>query len=280
MIEFTLGHKLARTIDILTQAVNEHHPVAVIAALSGGHDSIVVTDIMYRWLRRSAYAFKIGTLAIRTGLAADGWERLIEAMCYCGNYTGLEFAEGKGREWYSQNVAEFGFGFTPGHHVTYYRMLKQEAIRSHMKQTKLKRRDRVLYVTGVRRSESLKRQSTADVIRSGSRVTVNAIAHWEDEDIERYTKALLPWYHNPYYELHGTSGDCFCGWTHLHRIADFDEESPELASYLHALNAKQVESGSWQYGEVPELDSPSPSQSMPADSLCVNCMVHDRPNLM
>lgn len=275
MTEAFLGEKLHESVNIIEEAVKEHHPLAVFASFSGGRDSVVVTDLFFRWVTRHPISAKIGVFAIKTGFQADQWDRWIEEYCSKKEWP-LEFGEGYGREWYKQQVLQYGYPYARSHHVNIYRYLKQAAIERHVKATKLHRMDRVMYVTGVRRDESSKRKKTQHEYRKGARVGVNPLVNWTDSDVDLYIKTLIPDYDNPFYSLYGSSGDCYCGWTCTHTVDQFREESPDLARFLDELNVLSTRRGLWCYGERPTGDvkalvAAASNEEMPEDALCINC---------
>lgn len=198
---------------------------------------------------------------------------------YCDRHNWpVEFITGDGQKWYTQQVQKYGFGFSRSHHTNLYRYLKQHAIQRHIQTVKVGHFDRVMYLTGVRRSESTSRQNTKIVYRNGARVGVNPLIYWTDEDIDLYINTLLPDYDNPFYEIYGGSGDCYCGWTCTHRVEDFEKESPRLFNYLSTLNKTQIACGLWKYGEVPtkeqkQLVAELQNEEMPPDALCANCSI-------
>lgn len=261
-----IGMLLKKAVDIIEYAIAEHKPSSVFIAYSGGRDSAVVLDIAARM------QIADGIMAIDTGLSADSWTTLINIHAQKYGIP-LEFARGGHRDWYGKNVREYGFGYTRGHHTVYYRMLKQDAIRAHVRTHKTSHYDRVMYLTGVRRSESPQRAKTPASIRDGSRVSVNPLIHWRSESVAAYLKVMVPDYYNPFYERYGNSGDCYCGWTCQHAAHNFRDHSPDLAAYLEALSAEQSESGLHTYGERPKKDALTIDmfEDMPADSFCVNC---------
>lgn len=276
------SHQMVAALKLYRSALEEHAPTRVYIAFSGGRDSAVVLDLFARYHREHPHADRLPPLAVMvidTGLAADRW--LAWTIEYCAPYRlRVDVAHGHGRDWYAANVAAHGFGYTPGQHAVYYRMLKQRAIERHLQSVKTGWRDRVLYLTGVRRAESLKRRSARPTYRHGARVTLNPLIDWQNAEVHAYHSRLLPFYDNPFYARYGASGDCFCGWTCANRVTDFSD-SPRLQKFLCSLDSDARKSHGYGYGERPDrLDASPQSATMPEDSLCANCTQRALPGFL
>lgn len=258
--------KLHETVNILDEQFAKWLPHKVFVAYSGGRDSAVVLDIAIR----HNYKRLAGVMAIETGLAADGWRDMVRGHCDA-LAVNLEFVSGCGWEWYEEDVMRYGFSYTPGQHTIYYRMLKERAIYRHLKASKRGRRDRIVYLTGVRRSESAKRAKTPVSYRDGSRITVNPILHWSERDVERYLRFVADWWSSPFYATVGASGDCLCGWTCKHSAESVEENYPIIGARLVELSDRAESAGLWRYGVRGDSCKPSNEDKMPTDSLCSDC---------
>lgn len=254
------------TVELIDRAMAHWIPHKLFVAYSGGKDSAVALDIV----NRLKYKRYVGAMSIDTGISADGWLDMVSSHC-AGLGVSLDIVRGGGFEWYEKNVKNYGFGYTEGHHTVYYRMLKQEAIRKHLKSVKGARRDRIVYVTGVRRSESAKRANTPLWYRSGSRITLNPLMHWGSDDVNQYLAHVAKWWNSPFYETVGTSGDCLCGWTCRQPAQHIKSVHPLIGGKLVDLENKVLADGLWRYDERPKKSQQLPSDDMPNDSLCANC---------
>lgn len=263
-----IGVNLRDTSAMLDFAFWQHSRPLVYVAYSGGSDSAVALDVTKRWADSRGVGVK--AMAIDTGLSADGWRDMVTDHCKHAGVS-LEIVGGDSRyDWYRDNVREYGFGYTPGHHVVYYRMLKAHCIQQHLKSVKRHRRDRVLYVTGVRRAESAKRATAKYILRHGSRVTVNAILDWSNLAKRNYLMAMCKWWSNEYYSTLGNSGDCQCGWTCNNRLSDLSAY-PHLYAKITECESLAAANDSHRYGVRPEPHDASDDAAMPDDALCINC---------
>jgi len=268
MNDFFRKYYLSESISIIEQAIEKYNPSNVFVAYSGGRDSAIALDIATKIFSH------VQVMAIDTGLAHDKWRSIVERNVGQYKNTSLTIVEGLSWEWFSGNVLEYGFGYTPRQHSIYYRMLKERAINSLIQSSKTHYYDKIAFITGVRRAESTKRLKTPDVMCVGARVTINAIAHYDNLRAKEYHALNLPNYHNDCYSDIGNSGDCACNWTLGIKLADLEKTSPNLFEKMKALSDESLERGGWCYGtrpprELAELDNRG--EDMPNDSLCISC---------
>lgn len=259
-----LSAAIRKSYVVLADCLRQHSPKIIYVAYSGGRDSALVLALA------SNINADVRVMSIDTGLSADGWQDMVRS--HVAHYgLKLEIVPGAGWEWYAQNVRSYGFGYTPGAHVYYYRKLKQQAIQNHLQAVKSSHRERVVYLTGVRRAESVARSDKPYVLRHGSRVTVNMIAHWSN-DLTLRTVASMGHYHNPYYDTVGNSGDCLCGWTCRNTAEKIAQHYPIIGGKLIALSDELERAGGWRYGVRGDVQENNPP-TMPDDSLCAACGV-------
>lgn len=260
-----IGELLKDAIENVERAILEYLPHYVYIAYSGGRDSAALLDIIAR-LKPHNFA---GVMAIDTGLSCDGWADMIRQHTAANNLP-VDIVTGRGWAWYEQNVMDYGFGYTPNQHVIYYRMLKERAIHSHI--AKHPKKTRIMYLTGVRRDESIKRQNTPISMVYRRRITVNPLVNFTGAVIDRYLSTVAKWWNNPYYDTVGSSGDCLCGWTCKNSAQTIERVHPEIGGRLVSLSNRSVSAGLWPYGvRGDKYDPPHGSDTMPPDSLCVNC---------
>lgn len=260
---------------ILADAIEEHNPVAIYLALSGGNDSRCTTHVALPLLA-SDPRFR-GAVLVDTGIAVPEAHDAVR-----------EYAEGVGvpltiqrtPESYEAAVLEHGFP-GPSQHGMMYIRLKERAIRLVTAKAKegSSRLSRVMFVSGVRKYESKRRVALSrPVQRDGARVWVNPLFWWTTPERNAYQQANGI-SRNPISEIIcGSSGDCLCG-----AMADPDGEKemhslevwfPGTAARLRALERKARAAGVWcKWGHKPPpstADRSDPAQGvfMP---MCVGC---------
>ena len=173
---------------------------------------------------------------------------------------------GAGLDWYMENVRDFGFGYRIQHHAPYYQYLKRKAIEACVRDHKEHRLDRIAFITGVRRAESSYRAKRPILQRSGSRLTVNAIATYLDRDKIPYLKRAT-WYKGK------TTHDCLCNWHARFKLSEL--EGSAAYEPICKLSKDMIDDGMWGYGQEPDSDwmvDDSTHDDMDSDSLCVDCL--------
>lgn len=260
---------LYETEQAIVESYKRNDKALMYVAYSGGSDSALVMDIAIRVCRHHNISLK--AMSIDTGIACDGWHAMVQSHCDALSID-LEIVKGKHAEnWYIESAGNFGFGYTPATHTVYYRMLKQDAIQKHIRETKRHHHDRIVYITGVRRAESVRRSKTETEIRHGCRVTLNAIAHWSDALKSEYLDRYCTWWRNTYYDVVGNSGDCQCNWTCANSLKDL-EVYPKLHGIVSEAERRSIASGLNRYGvRLDEHTAMNAIDDMPVDSLCINC---------
>lgn len=248
---------------IVADAIAEHRPVAIIAAFSGGDDSIVSTHFAMANVP-GCVVFNAHTLVGLTPTRAH-----IAAVCErFGWPIEIYRAEREGKpkpfpasEWvdgetaYEECVLNFGFA-GPAMHARMYQRLKERPLARLMRDLKGgKRRGRILIVSGIRHDESARRagynRATMKVPGKGQ-VWVNPFYFRSAVDFEVYRQEFgLP--RNPVKRLCGISGECCCGAfgkPAVERPA-YRQVDPMFADYLDALEARVRERFPWGWGERP-----------------------------
>lgn len=98
----------------------------------------------------------------------------------------------------------------PMQHTRCYVNLKERAIEAMVRDRKTKRSDRVLALTGIRRAESARRRSRAQITKRGALVFANPLIDWSDSDLHRY-RAENDFPESDVAALLHRSGECNCG---------------------------------------------------------------------
>jgi 3'-phosphoadenosine 5'-phosphosulfate sulfotransferase (PAPS reductase)/FAD synthetase len=193
-------------VTILNDAIRDHGPRAIYIMLSGGNDSRTVATLAHNLLNgRRAYK---GAALMDTGIA------LAEAQVNVANFAaalGCPLTVVKTPQDYETLVRKHGFP-GPAQHTMMYRNLKERAVRVLTKHAKSMRRDRVLLISGVRQTESVKRMLLdSPVQRDGARVWVNPLFYWTTPERDAYMEAHGIERNPISGKICGTSGDCLCG---------------------------------------------------------------------
>ena len=259
---------------IMREAVEEatkdgHKIVATVALYSGGNDSTTMAHMFARGhfadtpfrVTHAAHAnTSIGIEETRQFVrdTCKSWDlKLIEKYCEPGKtyedlVLGKVFAYPRpgsprykpenGLEQHREQIWS-GFPSPPGHKIM-YNMLKERAmnkVRSDL--VKHPSRERVLYITGIRRDESQRRAKRPAVQRKGSAVWVSPLIEWTALDLNAYrfkylhTDLEVP--RNPVAELLHMSGECLCGaFGHEGELDEIARHFPEVAEKIRALQDK------------------------------------------
>ena len=233
--------------DLLDEAVKRWNPVKVIVLFSGGNDSVGTAHIAKAWA--DLRGRDISAAAIDTGLSVDGWRaHTVKAARACGFPLSIEGPHDP--HFYKEQVLEHGFPYTRTAHRIMYNRLKERVIRDILRNSKTERKDRVLFVTGIRRHESPERWDLNPLTRTRAACYVNPIIDYTDEMRDQYlADNELPT--NPFNQHGLGSGDCQCNWGAFVTLEELKEHSPNLYAKLAPIDAEVYERHGWHYGEVP-----------------------------
>lgn len=243
------------------------HIIGVVAAFSGGDDSIVSTHFANEVVG-DCVTFNADT---RTGLkpTRDHIDKMIQHHKWCAEIVPAN-AEGPPSEteknaevianWidgetaYEEFVLNHGFG-GPAMHPRMYQRLKERPLMALRRKLQAgKRGGRLIVVSGIRQDESSIRagykRAWQDVPKQG--VTwVNPFYYFTSSDFELYRQefGLI---RNPVKRLCGISGECCCGTFGSKCERDsYRKADPEFARYLDRLEQKVRERFPWGWGEGP-----------------------------
>lgn len=262
---------------IFQAALEEHRPVAVFLLTSGGNDSVVPLHLF------RDHPSVTAAVHIDTGIKVPEVEPHVKKTCDALGlkllvYRALEHTKADGTpdpQDYRDIVMKYGFP-GPAQHRIMYAKLKERQIRRLVRDHKTNRSERVMLVTGVRRSESRRRMGTTQEIqRVGGMVWVAPIANWGDLDMQVYRRHYnLP--ESPVSKKLGMSGECLCGaFATPGEFARLEQHYPEVADYIRRL---EQESGCpWRWEERPsrhliQSDAPGDDDL----HLCTSCVARGR----
>lgn len=224
---------------ILAEAKAEFNPVATISLFSGGHDSTVVTHLFRKEID---YIFHINT--------GIGIPQTNEFVRRASRDMGVELIEAvTPPEVYEDFLRRGNIGFPgPSGHQAIYWYLKQQRLRELRRRfINNPRKERVLYVTGIRTAESsrrMQRKMSVPIRREGSIVWVSPILEWDGRLMNRYFDAHPDCPRNEVSDLLHRSGECLCGA--FAKSAELDEIAvfyPEVAQRIRRLECELEEAG-------------------------------------
>lgn len=244
--------------DIYTRAVTEHNPERVFALFSGGNDSTVLVS----WAKRNLGSRLSAAVFIDTGTALPGVRAFAEDFCADREVPLLVYEAG---DEYDALVMEQGFPGPAAHRYAYVR-LKERQIDALVREHKGSRRDRIMLLTGVRRSESVRRMgTTAAVRRDGAQVWVAPLIDWTDGDMAEYRRAHgLP--QSDVAALMCRSGECNCGA--FARPGERDELRTLWPDWWAQRIAPLEEATGTRWGEAPPA-----AGSVAPGPLCSDCQL-------
>jgi len=254
--------------EVLTRAIEEYRPVRVFACFSSGNDSQVTTH----FAMQNNFAHEV--FNINTGIGIPEAREHFYRTCDRFNWP-MRVKTPPDLD-YEEMVMAHGFP-GPGAHTYPYSWLKQRAIEELMRETKRERSDRVMLITGVRRSESTRRMGHVEPIyRDGAQVWVAPMYAWSKREMDEYMERHML-VRNPVTENLGISGECLCGaFRSPGERKRLRVYYPDFDSYLCNLEdrAKEAKQPYCHWGSGIRLD---PNQEklnfMP---MCTGCLVQNR----
>lgn len=242
--------------EIMTEAMSKYKPVKIFACFSGGHDSICSTNFA---MQNGAHQ----VLHINTGIGIEKTRIFVRETCKKMNWPLLEVTPPD--KTYEDFVMKYGFP-GPGAHKYAYIWLKERALMKVIRETKIHRLDKVMFVTGVRQQESTRRMGHVRPIQKrGSQIWVAPIIGFSKMDCSKYMKENnLP--RNEVVDLLHMSGECLCGsYARENELEEIRLWFPDVVGRIERLQEAVKKAGKqcvW-----------GPRNSMPSGNnpLCVGC---------
>lgn len=195
----------ARSFEIIEEAVDrlvgDREIVARAVLYSGGNDSTTLVHLLRD--------FATTAIHVNTGIGIEATRAFVRDVCASW---GLPLIEKHPPVAYRDLVLRFGFP-GPAKHPMIYARLKERGLDEarkdlgcHRSQTR-----RALYVAGIRREESQRRQDRTRYEADGSVVWVSPLAEWTKLDLNTYRLMHPDVPRNPVADLLEMSGECLCG---------------------------------------------------------------------
>jgi 3'-phosphoadenosine 5'-phosphosulfate sulfotransferase (PAPS reductase)/FAD synthetase len=269
----TLGQKIADALAIINTTLVEHAASEIWAGFSGGHDSLVIADLLSRHTRFA------GTFHANTGIGVEATRQYVRDLSRLNNW-GLR--EIHTDESYDRIVTGIGF---PGaaHHRIMYARLKDRPVMELLRTRKRHRRDRIMLATGIRNSESHRRMGYAETTNKvGALIWVNPLLHWSKDDRDQYIADRgLP--RNEVADALGMSGECLCGaYAKPGELARVRRVDPGVAARIDGLNGVCVPKFGWGWEEQPPRGHVTPREELSAvltkAPLCAGCNLRHHPD--
>lgn len=236
-----IEQKVSVAFGRLSAAIKIFDPIEVFGLYSGGHDSFSACYIASLHPRFS------GAVHINTGIGIEETRVHVRVTCAerswrLHEYKAMENTNAKGEpdpQDYEALVLAYGFP-GPFHHRKMYNRLKERPLRCLERDCSATTRHPVVYVSGCRSAESIRRMgNTNEVDRDGRRVWVAPCHDWQKSDTSElieFAKARR----NVVVDLIHKSGECLCGA--YAQKGELDELSlfPQTqAAYFRILNLQK-----------------------------------------
>lgn len=277
-------NKLKVANRIIKEAIEAYEPARVLALLSGGNDSTTMLRAVRRWVAQPPN----GVLHINTGIGIPQTRRFVRSTCKHWNLPlhevtpppilsprdqartakseeAIAFMKDLHRrlqkaeiDWYSltpyeQLVVRFGFPGPAGHRLAYIR-LKERSLEKFLAETRSKRGEKVLLLSGVRLTESTRRMAMHNLVeKKGGQIWLNPFFFFSKEDLAAY-RARFDVPHNEVSDHLHMSGECLCGaFAKPGELEEIRFFYPEVADYIEQIQelAKSVGNPRCQWGPAP-----------------------------
>ena len=260
---------------ILAEAMLKEKPSKAFVLFSGGKDSSVTLEYMWRNHRKMV----TGALHVNTGIGLSSTREFAKVFCESRNipfheaHAPLAYEDLIRRGWLSKDgTRQVGFP-GPAAHRFMYSWLKERALDAFVSLQKDHRLDRIGLITGVRAEESARRMGTTlDIRRDGAQVWIAPLIDWSSYDMQAYrTTYSVPM--SPASSTIHISAECLCGAfgdpRELNMIETFYGDDPvcgRIRKLEREMETKGVARCKWStkfVGDPDPLGPPGP--------LCVGC---------
>jgi 3'-phosphoadenosine 5'-phosphosulfate sulfotransferase (PAPS reductase)/FAD synthetase len=229
----TLDEAMAHSRLIVDVVRRTHNPVALIGLFSGGNDSTTFMHLLRSEMDHAAH--------VNTGIGIPATAEYVRSTCAAWGLDLIELSpEGPNR--YRDLALKYGFPGPAGHSLM-FRHLKERQFRRLRKMFVTDgRKQRVMFLAGMRFAESSRRMRNTEVThRDGSVVWCSPIAYWTGEHMAEYRRRFdVP--RNPVADALHMSGECLCGA--FAKPGELDEIAfwyPEVAVQIRSLEREVTE---------------------------------------
>ena len=256
--------KIDTALEIIATAISAHNPIRVYALVSGGNDSTVASHLSVRLGR-----FVDALVHINTGIGVTETGEYVRRFA---QWLKMPLIEKHPPRDYEDLVMQYGFP-GPAAHRYMYSWLKERPLREVRREAQGGKSRRVMFITGVRTTESRRRMGhVASVQREGNTVWVAPIKDFEHRDIWAYRDEFdLP--RNEVVDFLHMSGECLCGaFSKPNELEWISLWYPDLGNRIRELEERAAAAGlkscRWGPQSSKQLrQSPGP--------LCSDCVAED-----
>jgi 3'-phosphoadenosine 5'-phosphosulfate sulfotransferase (PAPS reductase)/FAD synthetase len=229
-----LAHDL---IDYAEETLGDGRIVATVGLFSGGNDSTVLMHLLRGRLTHAAHA--------NTTIGIEQTRQYVRDTCSAWNIPLIEHTPDD-KDSFRSLVLDQGFP-GPGHHWKMFQRLKERPLRKVVRDLKHKRRDRLMFVAGRRRSESARRANVPEMERRNSVIWVSPLVLWTAPDMTTYRLMCDntdPVPVNEVSNLLHMSGECLCGaFARRGELNEIAMWFPDVAADIRALEAQVRDNG-------------------------------------
>ncbi|MEU8104511.1 phosphoadenosine phosphosulfate reductase family protein [Nonomuraea muscovyensis] len=280
----TLDEAIARSRDIIAEALDRYPIVARQALVSGGNDSMVLMHLVRDYLDSSAHD---AVVHVNTGIGIEdtrqhvrditaAWNLPLRELHPRDSYEDLVLGKVIARTGPNAGIRSVWKGFPgPGGHGVMYRRLKNEPLqrnRAAIIGTR-GRSQKVLYLAGMRWDESDRRfRTAAEIDPDGGIIWCSPLVHWTNAQMREYRERyLIP--RNPVADHLHMSGECLCGaYAKPGELEEIEFFYPKVAYTIRSLEKKVQAAGipACKWGQAPPGSKP-PKPGSVAGRLCSSC---------
>lgn len=227
---------VAEAHDVLDAGIAEHIEGenrtlrATVILFSGGNDSTVLAHLFRERATHAAHA--------NTGVGIEQTREYVRATCARWGLPLIERKAPRAQDSYRAQVLAHGFP-GPGGHSLMFRVLKERALRQVKRElVQHPMRERIVFLAGIRRTESGRRSSRPALSREGSAVWISPLLNWTKPDMNTYRLMHGDVPVNIVADLVHMSGECLCGaFAHYGERAEISEWYADAFDEIAELEA-------------------------------------------
>lgn len=202
---------------------------------SGGNDS---TTVAHLFKHRANYAIHANTT-----IGIEQTRQFVRDTCKTFGLELLEYVPPAGST-FRDLVLDQGFP-GPGMHYKMYQRLKERCLVQARRQlVDNPRQDRIVFLSGRRRTESARRANVPEMSRQGSIVWVSPLVNWTKTDMNTYRQIVGNVPRNEVSDLIHMSGECLCGaFAKLNELDEIGLWFPDVVEHIHELEREVTATG-------------------------------------